>query len=91
MRWVSSKTLPLSDASNKLSQLVGPLPAALTALIVLTLDPDCPWTQKQQWAELKTLSEVPKRASALRWGPDARSVLVGAADHNLRVFSSPSA
>ncbi|KAG2434979.1 hypothetical protein HYH02_011978 [Chlamydomonas schloesseri] len=47
--------------------------------------------QKQQWAELKTLSEVPKRASALRWGPDARSLLVGAADHNLRVFSAPSA
>ncbi|KXZ54344.1 hypothetical protein GPECTOR_5g426 [Gonium pectorale] len=47
--------------------------------------------QKQQWAELRSLAEVPKRAAALRWGPDARSLLVGAADHNLRVFSVPNA
>ncbi|GLC42058.1 hypothetical protein PLESTB_001063500 [Pleodorina starrii] len=47
--------------------------------------------QKQQWSELKALTEVPKRAAALRWGPDARSLLVGAADHNLRVFTVPSA
>ncbi|GLI62339.1 hypothetical protein VaNZ11_004953 [Volvox africanus] len=47
--------------------------------------------QKQQWSELKTLTEIPKRAAALRWGPDARSLLVGAADHNLRVFGVPAA
>ncbi|PNH07333.1 U-box domain-containing protein 72 [Tetrabaena socialis] len=46
--------------------------------------------QKQQWSELRTLSEVPKRAAVLRWGPDARSLLVGAADHNLRLFAIPT-
>jgi hypothetical protein len=32
-----------------------------------------------------------KGVYALRWAPDARSLLVGAADHNLRVYGAPPA
>ncbi|KAG2485908.1 hypothetical protein HYH03_015352 [Edaphochlamys debaryana] len=46
--------------------------------------------QKQQWAELRSIGEVAKKAAALRWGPDARSLLVGSGDHNLRVFAVPA-
>lgn len=45
---------------------------------------------KQEWAVVKTFAEVPKKGvTALRWGPDARSLLVGGGDHNLRVFGAP--
>ena len=30
-------------------------------------------------------------ASAVAWGPEAASLYVGAADHNLRAFGSPAA
>lgn len=42
---------------------------------------------KQDWAVVKEFSDLPKKGvHALRFGADARSLLVGAADHNLRVF-----
>eukprot|EP00887_Chlorella_sp_A99_P008229 scaffold12.g8229.t1 len=44
---------------------------------------------KQDWAVVKEFTDVPKKGvQALAWGPDARSLLVGAADHNLRVFAA---
>ena len=43
---------------------------------------------KQDWGVVKEFSDVPKKGVyAVDWGADARSLLVGAADHNLRVFS----
>lgn len=45
---------------------------------------------KQDWAVVKEFTDVPKKGvHALRFGADARSLLVGGADHNLRVFSQP--
>lgn len=43
---------------------------------------------KQDWAEVKALGDAPKKGvSALKAGPDMRTLLVGGAgDHNLRVF-----
>ncbi|KAL6768632.1 PRP19 [Auxenochlorella protothecoides x Auxenochlorella symbiontica] len=42
---------------------------------------------KQDWAELATLTGFPKKGvSSLRFGTDAKRLLVGASDHNLRVF-----
>jgi len=42
---------------------------------------------KQDWAVVKEFTDVPKKGvHALRFGADAKSLLVGAADHNLRVF-----
>ncbi|KAL4431421.1 hypothetical protein ABPG75_006677 [Micractinium tetrahymenae] len=44
---------------------------------------------KQDWAVVKEFQEVPKKGvHSLRFGADARSLLVGAADHNLRVFGA---
>ena len=44
---------------------------------------------KQDWSMIKEFSEVPKKgAHAVAWGVDARSLIVGAADHNLRVFEA---
>jgi pre-mRNA-processing factor 19 len=43
---------------------------------------------KQEWEVLKEFGDVPKKGvCSLAWGTDAKSLLVGAADHNLRVFS----
>lgn len=43
---------------------------------------------KQDWGVVKEFSDVPKKGvNAVAWGADARALLVGAADHNLRVFS----
>ncbi|EFN51555.1 hypothetical protein CHLNCDRAFT_140025 [Chlorella variabilis] len=45
---------------------------------------------KQDWGVVKEFADVPKKGvHALRFGADARSLLVGAADHNLRVFAQP--
>ncbi|KAI8476157.1 MAG: spliceosome component, nuclear pre-mRNA splicing factor [Monoraphidium minutum] len=44
---------------------------------------------KQEWAPIKEWSEVAKKGvTALKAGPDMRSLLVGGADHNLRVFGA---
>jgi pre-mRNA-processing factor 19 len=47
---------------------------------------------KQDWELLKAWSDVPttakKAVSAVKAGPDMRSVLVGSGDHNLRVFGA---
>lgn len=45
---------------------------------------------KQDWALVKQWGDVPakKGVSALKCGPDMRSLLVGAGDHNLRVFGA---
>lgn len=44
---------------------------------------------KQDWAAVKEFSEVPKKGvSALKAGPDMRTLLVGGGDHNLRVFGA---
>lgn len=55
----------------------------------------------ETWLSLSlqsTLTVVPRclvlpvqGVSALRFGPDARSLLVGSSDHNLRVFAAPAA
>lgn len=43
---------------------------------------------KQDWEVVKEFTDVPKKGVySLAWGTDAKSLLVGAADHNLRVFS----
>jgi len=43
---------------------------------------------KQEWDVLKEFTNVPKKGvCSLAWGTDAKSLLVGAADHNLRMFS----
>ena len=47
---------------------------------------------KQDWALLSTLSDVGAGKGgvhAVRFGADAKSLLVGASDHNLRVFAAP--
>lgn len=45
---------------------------------------------KQDWNVVNEFGDVPKKGvSAVAWGPDARALLVGAADHNLRVFAAP--
>lgn len=44
---------------------------------------------KQDWALVKAWPEAPKKGfSALRAGPDMRSLLAGGHDHNLRVFGA---
>ena len=36
---------------------------------------------------MKTFSDLPKKGvTALRFGPDAKSLFVGSADHNLRII-----
>lgn len=47
--------------------------------------------QKQEWAEVGSIGDLSKRAQALRWGHDARSMLVGSGDHNLRLYTAPAA
>lgn len=43
---------------------------------------------KQDWALLKELNDVPKKGvNAVRFGTDAKTLFVAAADHNLRVFA----
>lgn len=42
--------------------------------------------QKQEWAEVAKIGHAPKRALCLRWGADARTLLVGGHDHNLRLY-----
>lgn len=47
---------------------------------------------KQDWAVIKTWGDVPKKGvTALCPGPDMRTLLVGTADHNLRVFGAEAA
>jgi len=42
---------------------------------------------KQDWSMVKEFTDVPKKGvNAVAWGQDARSLVVGAADHNLRFF-----
>lgn len=42
---------------------------------------------KQEWSVLKEWSDVAKKGvKSLLWGADAKSLLVGGADHNLRIF-----
>jgi pre-mRNA-processing factor 19 len=44
---------------------------------------------KQDWALLKEWGDVPKKGvTALKAGPDMRTLLVGGGDHNLRVFGA---
>jgi len=44
---------------------------------------------KQDWDVVKVFDKLPKKgASAVAWGTDARSLLVGCPDHNLRVFGA---
>ncbi|KAK9804685.1 hypothetical protein WJX72_000013 [[Myrmecia] bisecta] len=46
---------------------------------------------KQDWATIKTFADLPKKGvHAVRWGTDARSLYVGAADHNLRIYGLPA-
>lgn len=46
---------------------------------------------KQDWSVVKEFSEFPKKGvHTVAWGHDARSVIVGAADHNLRFFGAAS-
>ncbi len=41
----------------------------------------------QDWSVVRTFPDMPKKGVyALRFGPDARSLFVGTADHNLRIF-----
>jgi pre-mRNA-processing factor 19 len=43
---------------------------------------------KQDWDVVKEFTDVPKKGvCSLAWGTDAKALFVGAADHNLRVFS----
>ncbi|KAF8055477.1 PRP19 [Scenedesmus sp. PABB004] len=45
---------------------------------------------KGDWPALATLPGLPKKgALSLAWGPGARSLLVGAGDHNLRLYAPP--
>mmetsp|Transcript_2602 Transcript_2602/g.4424 ORF Transcript_2602/g.4424 Transcript_2602/m.4424 type:complete len:504 (+) Transcript_2602:171-1682(+) len=45
------------------------------------------YNSKQDWNVVRTLSDMPKKGvHSLRWGENARTLVVGAADHNLRVF-----
>lgn len=42
---------------------------------------------KGDWPVVKEFPDVHKKGvSSLRWGTDAKSLLVGAGDHNLRAF-----
>lgn len=44
----------------------------------------------QEWDVIKRFPEVPKKGVlSLRFAPDAKSLLVGGGDHNLRVFGTP--
>ncbi|KIY92929.1 hypothetical protein MNEG_15035 [Monoraphidium neglectum] len=44
---------------------------------------------KQDWAVVKEWADVGKKGvTALKAGPDMRSLLVGGHDHNLRVFGA---
>lgn len=44
---------------------------------------------KQDWSIVKTFEGMPKKGvHAVAWGKDARRFVVGAADHNLRLYSS---
>lgn len=46
---------------------------------------------KQDWSVVQEFTDVPKKGvHSLRFGADARTLLVGAADHNLRVFGAPA-
>ena len=43
---------------------------------------------KKDWSIVKTFEDMPKKGvHAVAWGQDARQCIVGAADHNLRVYS----
>ena len=45
-------------------------------------------SQKSEWALVKSFPDMPKRGVlSLKFGTDARTLFVGSADHNLRVFS----
>lgn len=48
------------------------------------------YASKQDWSVVKTFPDMPKKGvMSVRWGAHARSLLVGASDHNLRVFGVP--
>lgn len=43
---------------------------------------------KQDWQVVKTFSDLPKKAiNSGKWGVDAKTLVVGAGDHNLRLFT----
>jgi pre-mRNA-processing factor 19 len=43
---------------------------------------------KKDWSIVKTFEDMPKKGvHAVAWGQDARQFVVGAADHNLRLYS----
>lgn len=47
--------------------------------------------QKQDWSILKTFPDMPKKGVySIKFGTDAKTMFVGAADHNLRVFGIAS-
>ena len=49
------------------------------------------YATKQDFSLVKEWGDVPKKgATAVAFGADARSLLVGGADHNLRVFAGPA-
>jgi len=40
---------------------------------------------------VRSFPDMPKKGvQALKFGPDAKTLLVGAADHNLRIFGLPA-
>lgn len=46
--------------------------------------------QKQDWAVVKTFPDMPRKGVySLKFGTDAKSLYLGAADHNLRVLGLP--
>jgi hypothetical protein len=55
-------------------------------------DDGCCLCTLQDLAVVRTFSDLPKKGVlSLAFGTDARSLYVGAADHNLRIFGAPPA
>lgn len=45
----------------------------------------------QDWSVVRNFPDMPKKGVlSVKLGPDAKTLLVGAADHNLRVFGMPA-
>lgn len=42
---------------------------------------------KQDWSVVRSFSDIPKKGVySLAFGPDARTLMVGSSDHQLRIF-----
>lgn len=47
------------------------------------------YNSKQDWSVVHTFPEMPKKGVlSLKFGPDAKTLFVGSADHNLRIFGT---